>query len=149
MIIINNNNIIKENKDENIIIINNNIIKENHDKEKDKIREKIKMIQKTKQKKNFKIEKISYHCSIISGVYYKYKPKKMINKKLIIFICVNPKCDSWGIFDKEEKTFTLQKGHWADDSIICYHNSMNKQDIRNYNYMTSNNLDEMQTFHDE
>ena len=42
MIIINNNNIIKENKDENIIIINNNIIKENHDKEKDKIREKIK-----------------------------------------------------------------------------------------------------------
>ena len=98
--------------------------------------------------KKYKIEDISYHCSIIDGKYYKYKFDKRINKHLIRFICYNPNCESWGIYDANDKTFTLQKIHLVGDSIICYHNFMNAQDKKNYSYMITNHVEEIQMYKD-
>jgi hypothetical protein len=107
-----------------------------------------KSTKKKKTKIKFDVSKISYHCSIIHGIYYKYKLFNFLTKNEIVFSCENPKCESYGIFDINEKTFTISKPHWDGTSIICYHNQMKEDDIDNYNYMIKNNLDEIQIYSD-
>ena len=159
-IIIDNNDNINKTISEPIII--NNIQKKspkkliaeninNNDKSMiiNKELEKIRRIHMVNNQRNFKVKDISYHCSIIEGIYFKYKILSKINQNLVKFVCINPKCHSWGIYDTNDKTFTLQEGHWADNTIICYHKSMTKQDKKNYLYMLYHDLDELQMYNDQ
>ena len=98
--------------------------------------------------KVYDISQISYHCSIIEGIYYKYI-KEYIKEKEIIFICINPKCRAWGIYDIEDKSFTLQKAHFNGKSIFCCKKYMTSQDERNKNYMIKNKKVEMLMYKDE
>ena len=102
-------------------------------------------------KRKYNLHDISYHCSNIEGIYYKYKKDKFINqsKNLIRFKCYNPKCESWGIYDASDKTFTLQKLHWVDNTIHCYDKYMNEQDKKNHFYMKLNGVNELQMYKDE
>ena len=111
--------------------------------------DRIRRIHILNRQRNLKTKDITYHCSIIEGIYYKYKNDNKINQNLIKFVCINPSCASWGIYDTNDKTFTLQKEHWVNDTIICYHYSMTKQDKKNYKYMIAHNVDEMQMYIDE
>ena len=158
-----NSNENKKNK-KNKKKVNNNLINNLNDNYKEKEKNEsgnklnssnyieINIINKSTKKKKTKIKfdvsKISYHCSIIHGIYYKYKLFNFLTKNEIVFSCENPKCESYGIFDINEKTFTISKPHWDGTSIICYHNQMNEDDIDNYNYMINNNLDEIQIYSD-
>ena len=100
------------------------------------------------QPKVYDLSQISYHCSIIGGIYYKYI-KEYIKEKEIIFICINPKCRAWGIYDIEDKSFTLQKAHFNGKSIFCCKKYMTSQDERNKNYMIKNKKVEMLMYKDE
>ena len=100
------------------------------------------------KKRIYKLKDLSYHCSLIKGIYYKYRLHKIVSAKIIIFHCVNAGCDAWGIYDKTDKTFTLQQYHMVGDSVVCYHNNMKKQDKNNYLYMKENKIDEIQMYKD-
>lgn len=97
----------------------------------------------------FNISNISYHCSIIDGNYYKYKKvEEPIENSLIKFVCYNPDCKSFGFYDIKDKTFELSKPHWDGYTIHCYQDLMNDKDMKNYNYMIYNNVDEIQMYYD-
>ena len=99
-------------------------------------------------KKVYDPSKVFYHCSIIEGIYYKYI-KEYIKEKEIIFICINPKCKAWGIYDLEDKTFRLMKEHYNGKSIFCCKKYMTDQDERNKKYMIKNKVYENIMYKDE
>lgn len=95
----------------------------------------------------FNIKNISYHCSIIDGNYYKYKKlEEPIEKNRIKFICYNEKCESFGFYNIKDKTFELWKPHWDGYTIHCYQDLMSEKDMKNYNYMIYNNVNEIQMY---
>jgi len=95
----------------------------------------------------FNIKNISYHCSIIDGNYYKYKMlEEPIEKNRIKFICYNKKCESFGFYNIKDKTFELSKPHWDGYTIHCYQDLMSEIDMKNYNYMIYNNVNEIQMY---
>ena len=102
----------------------------------------------TQPKKVYDPSKVFYHCSIIEGIYYKYI-KEYIKEKEIIFICINPKCKAWGIYDLEDKTFRLMKEHYNGKSIFCCKKYMTDQDERNKKYMIKNKVYENIMYKDE
>lgn len=95
----------------------------------------------------FNIKNISYHCSIIDGNYYKYKKlEEPIEKNRIKFKCYNEKCESFGFYNIKDKTFELSKPHWDGNTIHCYQDLMSEKDMKNYDYMIYNNVDEIQMY---
>ena len=72
----------------------------------------------------------------------------VLSGKLLDTAGTHPECESWGIYDASDKTFTLQQIHLVGDSIDCCHNLMNVQDKKNYMYMITNNVDEIQMYKD-
>lgn len=103
-----------------------------------------------KPKNEYNPKKISYHCSIINGIYYKYKYVSKIDKTTLFkYKCSNLNCPSWGIYDISDKTFMLQKKHWNGKNIFCCDKYMKDQDKKNYAYMKKNNIDEIQMYNDE
>ena len=102
----------------------------------------------SKKKRRFSPSQISYHCSLIEGIYYKYYKKIQYENKFF-FICGNPECKGCGIYDINDKTFYLVKGHLVGNSFNCYKNLMDEQDKRNFKYMKNKNVNEIQMYNDE
>jgi hypothetical protein len=167
----NNDNTITINEDDedndNIISItdsedNNNLDKKiingnEHYSLTDKKVNKIKIIninsdEKTNKIKIFdknRLKNLSFHCSIIQGEYYKYKLKCINSKGIAKYICFNPKCEGYGIYNINNKMFTLLKEHNYDSNnnySCCKY--MDFQDKIYYSYMKNNNIEEMQIIND-
>ena len=109
-------------------------------------------IKKLKKRKNkFKPSDIWYHCSLIKGIYYKYKKLETVSSQnnQIIFKCYNRKCKSYGIYDTIDKTFMLKEPHWTGSTYLCYKDLMTEQDLNNYNYMRNNHVYEIQMYRDK
>ena len=100
--------------------------------------------------KIYNIDNISYHCSIINGIYYKYKVE-LIDKldSEVKFKCFNKRCKSFGIYDYTDKSFILKEPHWDGESIDCCRKLITEQDENNYFYMVDNNVNEIQMYSDE
>lgn len=121
----------------------------------------IEIIPKSKHSKKMKLKKphkrydsnrISYHCSVIEGYYFKYKCDRFnSNKKRtkIKFKCYNPKCKSWGTYDTSDKSFILRQEHWDGNDIFCCYRLMTDQDKKNHSYMVNNKVVEIQMYNDK
>lgn len=90
-----------------------------------------------------KIKNLSYHCSIINGIYFKYKFKSMNKKGIAKFVCFNPKCEGYGIYNINNKMFTLLKEHNSTNDKFCSVYMDNFDEIY-YSYMKLHNIEEMQ-----
>ena len=101
-----------------------------------------------KSKRILDPSKILYHCSFIGGIYYKYVAE-YVKEKEVTFICINPKCKAWGIYDLEEKAFILNREHNNWKNNYCCKKYMNAQDERNKIYMIQNNEDEILIYNDK
>ncbi len=99
-------------------------------------------------KKVEKFKNLSFHCSIIQGEYYKYKLKLVNNKGFAKYICFNPNCEGYGMYNINNKTFTLLKEHNCDNNNYCCYKNMDSQDKIYYSYMVNNNIEEMQILND-
>ena len=96
-------------------------------------------------KKN-KETKLYCHCSIINDIFYKYKLSSINNKGIAYFICINPQCKGCGIYNINNKTFTLQKGHSIDnnENNCCGNNNLDIKDKIIYSYMKYYGIEELQ-----
>ena len=90
-----------------------------------------------------KINNLSYHCSIINGIYFKYKFKSFDKKGIAKFVCFNPKCGGYGIYNLNNKMFTLLKEHNYFNNSFCSKN-MDRFDKIYYSYMKINHIEELQ-----
>ena len=99
----------------------------------------------TKVKKK-KIKKLYCHCSIINNFFYKYKLKSINNKGIANFFCANTECKGCGIYNINNKTFTLQKGHDNEnnENNCCANNNLDGKDKIIYEYMKYYNIEELQ-----
>lgn len=89
-----------------------------------------------------KINNLDYHCSLINGNYYKYKLKSINNHGIAKFICINHKCLGYGVYNTNNKLFTLLRGHSIDNS--CSNINMDIKDKIFYSYMKYHHIEEMQ-----
>ena len=100
-----------------------------------------------KKLENNKVKDLSCHYSIINGDCYKYKLKNINEEGIASFICIDKKCKSYGIYNINNKMFTLLKGHNVDNNYSCNRNS-NVNDKIYFAYMKNNNIEEMQVIND-
>ncbi len=107
-----------------------------------------KMINFKKLLNKFKLKDLSFHCSLINGYYYKYRLKLInLSKGIAKFICLNPKCESYGIYNLNTKMFTLIKEHNINKNCSCL-KIMDSKDKIYYSFMKNNNIEEMQIIND-
>ena len=102
-----------------------------------------KCLKKKKDLINEKIRNLHYHCSLINNIYFKYRLITITNKGFARFICYNPKCPGYGIYNLKNKMFTLLRGHNIKNNYTSCIN-MDVKDRIYYSYMISHDIVEMQ-----